>query len=97
MIAAFANDEAAADCALGALVEAFLQPERSAHLEPLATALQLEPDEAPRLLSAWAGIVFFEEELARLKPAIREIAQWPTHRAAVDGAHGGGARLRQGI
>lgn len=87
VIAAFANDEAAADCALGALVEAFLQPERSAHLEPLATALQLEPDEAPRLLSAWAGIVFFEEELARLKPAIHEFAQWLTQRAAADPAH----------
>lgn len=87
VIAAFANDEAAADCALGALVEAFLQPERSAHLEPLGRALQLAPEQAPRLLSAWAGIAFFEEELARLKPAIHEFAQWLTHRAAADPAN----------
>ena len=84
VIAAFANDEAAADCALATLVEAFLQPERSDHLAPLGTALQLDPEQAPRLLSAWAGIAFFEEELARLKPAIHEFAQWLTQRATAD-------------
>jgi hypothetical protein len=87
VIAAFANDEAAADCQLGTLVDAFLQPERSAHLEALGAALQLDPEQAPRLLSAWAGIAFFEEELTRLKPAIHEFAQWLTQRAAADPAN----------
>ena len=38
--------------------------------------MKIEPDSAPDVLSAWAGIVFFEDELDRLKPAIRSLAQW---------------------
>jgi hypothetical protein len=78
VVAALDHDDAAADCALATLVDAFLQPERSDHLKLLGAALRLDPEQAPQLLSAWAGIAFFEEELARLKPTIHDFAHWLT-------------------
>jgi hypothetical protein len=76
VVAAFGAGNQAVGGALDNLVEAFVRPDKSHLLTRLGGALRLSPETAPEVLSAWASIAFFEDELARLKPAIRGLAQW---------------------
>lgn len=76
VIAALGGDGQEVGDHLERILEALLVPARGEDLRLLGRALQMEPETAPEVLSAWAGIAFFEEELDRLKPAIHTFAQW---------------------
>jgi hypothetical protein len=62
-------------------LDALLVPERAGNLRELGSALRIEPEAAPDLLSAWTGIAFFEDELDRLKPSVHAFAHWLAYHA----------------
>lgn len=76
VISAFGGDDREMARHLESVLDALIVPERREDLQPLGRALQIDPGEASEVLSAWAGIVYFEDELDRLKPFIFELARW---------------------
>ena len=76
ILAALRDRGARIEAAVDRMVEVFLDPASGGEIGPLAAALRLDAAEAADVLAAWAGIAYFEDELARLTPHVRSFAAW---------------------
>ncbi|TVQ28979.1 MAG: hypothetical protein EA356_17840 [Geminicoccaceae bacterium] len=82
VVAAFGTDDATSIEKLEGVIDSLLMPGVTcSELQELGAALRIDPDVAPEVLGAWAGIAFYEDELERLRPAIHLFAHWLVHEA----------------
>lgn len=75
IVAALGSEGEQVGKALRPMVEAFVNPCERHRLRGLAASLHLDPEEAVGVLAAWAGIAFFEDEIAQLKPRVQTFLQ----------------------
>lgn len=76
ILAAFNGDGTQLGEALNRLADAFIRPDESAATDTIASALRLDRGDAAEILGAWTGIAYFEDEVRRLHPHIRDLAVW---------------------